>query len=135
MGEEKSANSANSYGVDMNWYADSGATDYVTGELHKLTMKDNYNGSDQIYTANRSGMYIKHIGQSIIRTPLCDLKLNNVLHVPQASKTLDLFIILPLTTMFSFNFTLMFSLSRIGSRGKLFCTTKLEEVSILFHAT
>jgi hypothetical protein len=79
MGEEKSANSANSYGVDMNWYADSGATDYVTGELHKLTMKDNYNGSDQIYTANRSGMYIKHIGQSIIRTPL---------HVPQASKNL-----------------------------------------------
>jgi hypothetical protein len=49
---------------------DSGATDLVIGELDKLIMKDNYSGSDQIYMANGSGMYIKHIGQSIIRTPL-----------------------------------------------------------------
>jgi hypothetical protein len=97
MGEEKSVNAANSYGVDSNWYADLGATDHVTGELDKLTVKDNYNGSDHIYTANRSGMYIKHIGQSIIRTPYCDLKQNNVLHVPQAhKKILHLFIVLPL---------------------------------------
>jgi hypothetical protein len=88
IGEEKSTNSANSYGVDSNWYADSGATDQVIGELDKLTMKDNYNGSDKIYTANGPGTYIKHIGQSIIRTPLHDLKLNNVLHIPQASKNL-----------------------------------------------
>jgi hypothetical protein len=87
MGEEKSANLANSYGVDTNWYADSGATDHVTGELDKLTMKNNYNSNDQIYMANGSGMYIKQIGQSIIHTPLCDLKLNNVHHV-QASKNL-----------------------------------------------
>jgi hypothetical protein len=88
IGEEKSINSANSYGVDSNWYADSGATDQVIGELDKLTMKDNYNGSDKIYTANGPGTYIKHIGQSIIQTPLHDLKLNNVLHIPQASKNL-----------------------------------------------
>jgi hypothetical protein len=30
MGEEKSANTANSYGVDSNWYAALGATDHVT---------------------------------------------------------------------------------------------------------
>jgi hypothetical protein len=30
MGEEKSANTANSYGMDSNWYAASGATDHVT---------------------------------------------------------------------------------------------------------
>jgi hypothetical protein len=88
IGEEKSTNSLNSYGVDSNWYVDSGATDHVTGELDNLTMKDNYTGSDKIYMANGSGMYIKHIGQSTIHTPLCDLKLNNVLHVPQASKNL-----------------------------------------------
>jgi hypothetical protein len=52
LGEEKSANSANSYGVYSNWYVDSGATEHVTGELDMLTMKVNYNDSDQIYTAN-----------------------------------------------------------------------------------
>jgi hypothetical protein len=36
MGEERSANAANSYGVDCNWYVDSGATYHVTGELDKL---------------------------------------------------------------------------------------------------
>jgi hypothetical protein len=40
MREDKSANAAQSYGVDSNWYADYGATDYVTGELDKLTMRD-----------------------------------------------------------------------------------------------
>jgi hypothetical protein len=33
-------------------------------------------------------MHIKCIGQSIIRTPYRDLKLNHILHVPQASKNL-----------------------------------------------
>jgi hypothetical protein len=40
----KNANAATSYGVDSNWYADSGATDHVTGELDKLAVKDNYTG-------------------------------------------------------------------------------------------
>jgi hypothetical protein len=46
MGEEKNANVATSYGVDSNWYANSGATDHVTGELDKLAMKDNYTGGN-----------------------------------------------------------------------------------------
>jgi hypothetical protein len=46
MGEEKSANAANSYGVDSNWYTDSGATDNVTGELVKLAVKEPYHGRD-----------------------------------------------------------------------------------------
>jgi hypothetical protein len=45
MGEEKSANAAaNSYGVDSNWYANSSAIDYVTGELDKLAVKEPYHG-------------------------------------------------------------------------------------------
>jgi hypothetical protein len=86
MGEEKSANAARSYEVDSNWYADSGATDHITGELDKLVVKDTYNGNDQIYTASGSGM---HIGQAIIRTHYRDLTLNHVLHVPKASKNLS----------------------------------------------
>jgi hypothetical protein len=88
MGEDKSANTTHSYGVDSNWYANSGATDHVTGELNKLAMRDTYSGNDQIYNVGGTSMHIKHIGQSIIRTPYRDLKLNHVLHVPQASKNL-----------------------------------------------
>jgi hypothetical protein len=49
MGDERSANTATSYGVDSNWYADSGATDHVTKELDKLAVRDAYNGIDQIF--------------------------------------------------------------------------------------
>jgi hypothetical protein len=66
MGEEKSANTAQSYGVDSNWYADSGAIDHVTRDLENLAVKDTYHGNDHIYTASGSGMHIQHIGKSII---------------------------------------------------------------------
>jgi hypothetical protein len=81
-GEEKSANTASSYGVDSNWYADSSATDHVTGELNKLAVTDTNNRGEQTYTASGSGMHIKHVGHAIIHTPLHDLKLNHALHVP-----------------------------------------------------
>ncbi|KAK1631324.1 hypothetical protein QYE76_005639 [Lolium multiflorum] len=55
--EEKGANAvSNSYGVDTNWYGDTGATDHITGELNKLTMKEKYQGRDQIHAANGQGM-------------------------------------------------------------------------------
>jgi hypothetical protein len=88
MGDERSPNAVTSYGVDYNWYADSGATDHVTEELDKLAVRDAYNGPDQIFTASGSCMCIKHIGQSIIHTPYRDLQLNHILHVPQSSKNL-----------------------------------------------
>jgi hypothetical protein len=88
MGDEKSANTTSSYGVDSNWYVDFGATDHVMGELDKLVVKDTYNGGDQIYIVSGSGMHIKHVGHAIIGTPHRDLKLNHILHVPQSSKSL-----------------------------------------------
>jgi hypothetical protein len=88
MGEEKSVNTAHSYGVDSNWYANYGATDHVTGDLEKLAMKEPYNGNDQIYTASDLGMHIKHIGKFVIPTPYRDLDLHRVLYVPHASKNL-----------------------------------------------
>ena len=44
-----------SYGVDTNWYADTGATNHITGELDKPTMRERYNEGDQIHTASGSG--------------------------------------------------------------------------------
>jgi histone deacetylase 1/2 len=46
------------YGVDTNWYVDSGASDHITSELEKLTVRDKYHGQDQVHTANGSGMKI-----------------------------------------------------------------------------
>jgi hypothetical protein len=56
MGEDRSVNSASSYGVDSNWYIDSDATNHVTGGLDKLAVKEAYHGGDQIYTTSGSGV-------------------------------------------------------------------------------
>ena len=54
--EEKVAAAADgSYGVDTNWYLDSGATNHLTGELEKVTLKEKYHGKDQIHTASGAG--------------------------------------------------------------------------------
>ncbi|XP_073368048.1 uncharacterized protein [Aegilops tauschii subsp. strangulata] len=52
--KEKSASavSNSSYGVDTNWYVDTGATDHITGELGKLTVRERYNGHDQVNMPN-----------------------------------------------------------------------------------
>ncbi|KAK1630653.1 hypothetical protein QYE76_004968 [Lolium multiflorum] len=47
---EKGAHLA-SYGVDTNWYADSGATDHITSELNKLLIANKYHGQDNVRTA------------------------------------------------------------------------------------
>jgi histone deacetylase 1/2 len=86
--DEKYAGTAASYGVDSNWYVDTGATDHVTGELEKLTIRNKYKGQDQVQTANGAGMVITHIGHSVVNTPSRPLYLKNILYVPNASKNL-----------------------------------------------
>jgi histone deacetylase 1/2 len=86
---QKSASSATaSYGIDTNWYVDSGATDHVTSELEKLTIRDKYGGHDQVHSASGAGMDIDHIGSSVLRTPTSNINLNKILHVPKATKNL-----------------------------------------------
>ena len=77
------------YGVDTNWYIDTGAIDHINGELDKLTMKEKYEGSDQIHTASGASMDIRHIGSTIVHAPNNQkIHLKNVLYVPQAKKNL-----------------------------------------------
>jgi histone deacetylase 1/2 len=45
-------------------------------------------GSDQVHAANGIGMEIGHIGHSTLQSPTSSLHLNNILHVPTASKSL-----------------------------------------------
>jgi hypothetical protein len=81
-GEEKYVNvAANSYSIDTSWYLDTGATDHITSNLDKLSMKGKYTGGDQV-------MDITHVGHSTIHTHDHDIVLKNILHVPQASKNL-----------------------------------------------
>ncbi|WVZ63086.1 hypothetical protein U9M48_012751 [Paspalum notatum var. saurae] len=55
-GQQKSVSAVvPSYGVDTNWYMDSGATDHITSALDKLTSREPYTGDDQIHAANGKG--------------------------------------------------------------------------------
>jgi histone deacetylase 1/2 len=75
--------------ADPAWYADSGATHHITHELDKLTSREPYHGTDQVHTANGSGMRIHNIGHAILPTPSSrSLALNRVLHVPKATRNL-----------------------------------------------
>ena len=88
---QKSASTTmTSYGVDTNWYMDSGAMDHITSELEKLTMRDKYHGGDQVHAANVTVMEISHVGHSTLHSPSNKIHLRNNLHVPHASKSLVL---------------------------------------------
>jgi hypothetical protein len=68
-GDDKHTNAAtSSYNVDTDWYTNTGATDHITSELDKLTVREKYGGVDQVHTASGSGMPICHVGQSSIHT-------------------------------------------------------------------
>jgi hypothetical protein len=59
VNNNKNTSYSAAYGVDTNWYADSGASDHITGELEKLTMREKYGGR-QVHTANDADMNISN---------------------------------------------------------------------------
>ena len=77
-----------SYEVDTNWYMDSDATDHITSDLEKLTVRDKYHSGEHVHAANGSGMEISHVGHSTLHSPSSKIHLRNILHVPHASKSL-----------------------------------------------
>jgi histone deacetylase 1/2 len=82
------ATTEGSYGGDPHWYIDTGANEHVTGELEKLAIRDRYHGNEQVHTASGQGMEIEHIGHTSINTSDRPIHLNNILHVPNAHKSL-----------------------------------------------
>jgi hypothetical protein len=114
-GPDKVANVAStSYNLDLAWYADSAATDHITGDLDKLTMRENYGGNDQVHAANGSGMTIKHVGHSAVSTPHRHILLKNVLHVSQATRNLAFVLCLTVDNDVFLEFHPTSFLSRIG---------------------
>ncbi|XP_071681629.1 uncharacterized protein [Lolium perenne] len=55
-GKETVQGSTPSYPIDHAWYMDTGATDHLTTELHKLTTHQPYYGHDKVHTANGAGI-------------------------------------------------------------------------------
>ena len=59
------------------WYADSGVTDHIAGELEKLAIHEKYFSNDQVHTTpSGGGMGIHHVGQASIYA----LFLNGIFH-------------------------------------------------------
>jgi hypothetical protein len=54
--------SSHSYQVDPNWYSETGATDYITSDLDRLTMREQYHGGDTVQVGNGAGLRILHTG-------------------------------------------------------------------------
>jgi hypothetical protein len=77
-----------SYQVDPNWYADLGATDHITSGLDRLTVKEHYNGFDQVQVANGSGLNISSVDHSLLSSSSRPLHLNHILYVPSINKNL-----------------------------------------------
>jgi hypothetical protein len=67
---------------------DSGATNHITGELEKLSIRNKYHGGDQIHTASGTGMDISFIGQTTFPTPSRNILLKDILYVPKSKKNL-----------------------------------------------
>jgi hypothetical protein len=88
-GDDKHANVAtSSYNIDIDWHTNTGATDHITSEIDKLTVREMYGGIDQVHTVSGSGMPISQVGQSAIHTHERDLILKDILHAPSTSKNL-----------------------------------------------
>ncbi|KAL5855319.1 hypothetical protein ACOSQ4_005121 [Xanthoceras sorbifolium] len=49
---------------DTFWYADSGATNYVTSDLSNLSIQSEYKGGEKLAVGNGQQPYISHIGQT-----------------------------------------------------------------------
>ena len=67
---------------------DFGATDHISNELEKLTIRDKYHSGGQVHAANGLGMEITLVGHGLLRSPTSNIQLKNILHVPKASKNL-----------------------------------------------
>lgn len=76
---------------DASWYPDSGASNHITPDLSNITNRAAYNGTEQVYLADGTGISISHLGCAKVQqshSSSSPLVLNHLLHVPSASKNL-----------------------------------------------
>ena len=73
---------------DPTFYVDSGATTHITNNPSKMTQITPYKGNDAIFVRNGEALRISHIGEARLKTKHRDLKLKNLLVVPEIKKIL-----------------------------------------------
>ena len=73
---------------DPTFYIDSGATTHITNNVGKMTQITPYKGNDAIFVGNGEALRISHIGEARLKTKHRDLKLKNLLVVPEIKKNL-----------------------------------------------
>ncbi|KAB2598442.1 hypothetical protein D8674_001362 [Pyrus ussuriensis x Pyrus communis] len=70
------------------WIVDSGASHHITSDISALSQVIPFEGSEKITIGNGTGLPIKNIGSTMLKTPTCSLVLNKVLHVPNIARSL-----------------------------------------------
>ena len=73
---------------DPTFYVDSRATTHITINPGKMTQITPYKGNDAIFVGNGEALRISHIGETRLKTKHGDLKLKNLLVVPEIKKNL-----------------------------------------------
>ena len=71
-----------------SWLFDSGASHHITNDMENLSIKSDYNGSDNLQVANSKHLPITHIGSAKISTLSSHLKLSNILCVATVTQNL-----------------------------------------------
>lgn len=73
---------------DPNWYADTGATAYMTNYPGNLISCPSFKGNEKILLGNSAGLSISHGESTVLHSSPQDIKLWNVLVVPTIKKKL-----------------------------------------------
>ncbi|GAU30708.1 hypothetical protein TSUD_39320 [Trifolium subterraneum] len=76
---------------NASWYPDSGASHHLTFNPNNMAYRTPYQGQDQVTMGNGQGVSTASLGYSNFyapNNPSVQLKLNNLLHVPNISKNL-----------------------------------------------
>jgi hypothetical protein len=95
---------------------DTGATNYLTSEMGKLSTQEPYRGHDQVRTANGAGMRISHVAQaSLLAHNSQKLRLLMSFQFLLLHVVCCLFLKLLVIMMCSLNFIISPFLSRIGT--------------------
>lgn len=75
--------------VDQVWYPNTGATNHMIADLANLNLSvEDYTRKDQVHVGNGQGLYIHHVGSSILCSSTKDFFLKNILHVLHISQNL-----------------------------------------------
>ena len=72
----------------QTWYPNTSATHHFTNSLQNLNIATKYIGVDEVKVGNDAGLFISHIGSSLIYSPSTSFRLNNLLHAPEVTKNL-----------------------------------------------